>query len=112
MSSIFALPFSQLLQRTSKALRIVQIAIFSQRCALRDSPDNPFLTTPEKHAEDTPSPHGPPKERPTIAYVYRGVECKNPLYSYVQGRPFSPPPESKLPIDHPDYSPAIHRTAK
>ncbi|KAF8816813.1 hypothetical protein BYT27DRAFT_7229831 [Phlegmacium glaucopus] len=95
----------------------------STRRALRDSPDNPFLVTPEKHVDDTPSPsdssanpspHDPLKERPTIAYVFRGVrrECKNPLYNYAQHRPFSPPPESQLPIDHPDYSPAIHCTPK
>ena len=90
----------------------------STRRALRDSPDNPFLVTPENHAEDTPSssdsakpsPHAPLQERPTIAYVFRGVrrECKNPLYDHAQDRPFSPPPESKLAVDHPDYSPAIH----
>jgi len=41
---------------------------------------------------------------------FRGVrrECKNPLYNHAQDRPFSPPPESKLAVDHPDYSPAIH----
>ena len=109
----------------------------STRRALRDSPDNPFLATPENHVDDTPSlgessanpsPHGPLQERPTIAYVLyvsspysifisvlmiffsRGVrrECKNPLYNHAQDRPFSPPPESKLAIDHPDYSPSIH----
>ena len=50
----------------------------SIRRALRDSPDNPFLATPEKLVEDTPSssdssanpsPHGPLHEKPTIAYV-------------------------------------------
>jgi len=90
----------------------------STRRAVRDSPDNPFLVTPENHPEDTPSssgsakpsPHAPLQERPTIAYVFRGVrrECKNPLYNHAQDRPFSPPPESKLDVDHPDYSPAIH----
>ena len=93
------------------------------RRAIRDSPDNPFLATPENQAEDSSgssdssansSPHGPLQERPTIAYVFRGVrrECKNPLYNHAQDRPFSPPPESKLAIDHPDYSPAIHCTPK
>jgi hypothetical protein len=101
----------------------------STRRALRDSPDNPFLATPS-HSDSSadPSPHGPLQERPTIAYVLyvssllqiyitvindllsRGVrrECKNPLYNHAQDRPFSPPPESKLDIDHPDYSPSIH----
>ena len=50
----------------------------STRRALRDSPDNPFLVTPENHVDDTPShsessanpsPHEPLQERPTIAYV-------------------------------------------
>lgn len=90
----------------------------STRRALRDSPDNPFLATPENHVEGTsgssssanPSPHAPFQERPTIAYVFRGVrrECKNPLYNHAEDRPFSPPLESKLPVDHPDYSPDIH----
>jgi hypothetical protein len=93
------------------------------RRAIRDSPDNPFLDTPENQTEDSSSssdssanssPHGPLQERPTIAYVFRGVrrECKNPLYNHAQDRPFSPPPESKLAIDHPNYSPAIHCTPK
>ena len=34
------------------------------------------------------------------------------MYNHAQDRPFSPPPESKLPIDHPDYSPAIHCAPK
>jgi len=91
----------------------------STRRALRDSPDNPFLATPENHADDSessanPSPHEPLQERPTIAYVFRGVrrECRNPLYNHAQDRPFSPPPESKLAIDHPDYSPSIHCAPK
>lgn len=50
----------------------------SPRRPFRDSPDNPFLATPTKHVEDSPSPsessanpspHGPLQERPTIAYV-------------------------------------------
>jgi len=90
----------------------------STRRALRDSPDNPFLDTPKNHDDDTSShsdssanssPHEPLQERPTIGYVFRGVrrEIKNPLYNHAQDRPFSPPPESKLAIDHPDYSPSI-----
>jgi hypothetical protein len=37
---------------------------------------------------------------------------QNPLYNHAENRPYSPPPESKLPIDHPDYSPAINCTPK
>ena len=49
-----------------------------------------------------------------IFFYSRGVrrECKNPLYNHAQDRPFSPPPESKLAVDHPDYSPAMHCTPK
>ena len=36
----------------------------------------------------------------------------NPLYNHAEDRPFSPPPESKLAIDHPDYSPSIHCVPK
>ena len=174
----------------------------STRRAITDSPDNPFLATPEKQVNSSAIP-SPQQERPTIAcalyvsssvyvsilmifwpvmslmksclgndhrqdvpletlqitrslpvlkiksvtliavqilvhnkrglllltscmfhplfqrYILmilfsRGVrrECKNPLYNHAQDRPFSPPPESKLAIDHPDYSPSIHCVPK
>ena len=50
----------------------------STRRAIKDSPDNPFLATPENHDNATPShsdssanpsPHEPLQERPTITYV-------------------------------------------
>ena len=34
------------------------------------------------------------------------------MYNHAQDRPLSPPAESKLPIDHPHYSPAIHCAPK
>ncbi|KAF8884729.1 hypothetical protein CPB84DRAFT_1866835 [Gymnopilus junonius] len=98
--------------------------------AFRDSPDNPFLATPEKHvgggdvsrspsasvtvSSADPSPQTPGVEKPTMTYVFRGVRrvYNNPLYNHAENRPYSPPPASKLPIDHPDFSPAIHCTPK
>ncbi|KAH9478032.1 hypothetical protein JR316_0010268 [Psilocybe cubensis] len=81
---------------------------------LRDSPDNPFLVTPQKQLNSrsaTTSPKTPtPLERPNLTYVFRGVRrvFNNPLFNHQEGRAYSPPPESKLPIDHPDYSPALN----
>ena len=45
----------------------------------------------------------------SFLFFSRGVrrECKNPLYNHAEDRPLSPPPQSKLAIDHPDYSPSI-----
>ncbi|KAF8157197.1 hypothetical protein B0H34DRAFT_658315 [Crassisporium funariophilum] len=97
----------------------------STRRALRDSPDNPFLATPKKNADDSdtaspslssanPSPRTPFQEKPSVTYVFRGVRrtYANPLYNHAQDRPLSPPPGSKLPIEHPDYSPTMHCTPK
>jgi hypothetical protein len=92
----------------------------STKRALRDSPGNPFLDTESENGDDSDGSAGSyvraynRKERPTITYVIRGVqrECKNPLYNHAEGRPFSPPPESKLPIDHPDYSPSVRCSPK
>ncbi|KAF8960407.1 hypothetical protein BDZ97DRAFT_1833447 [Flammula alnicola] len=91
--------------------------------AIRDSPDNPFLATPVKVVEDSdtpsassanPSPHTPNHEKPTVTYVFRGVRrvYQNPLYNHAEDRPYSPPPASKLPIEDPDYSPAVTCTPK
>ncbi|PPQ84804.1 hypothetical protein CVT25_015169 [Psilocybe cyanescens] len=119
----------------------------AQAQALRDSPDNPFIVTPQKHADSaTTTPNDANKtpaqlERPNLTYVLyvflsllssvsscspsfcgiiqtntsastcsRGVRrvFNNPLYNHHAGRAYSPPPESKLPIDDPDYSPAMH----
>ncbi|KDR66625.1 hypothetical protein GALMADRAFT_259146 [Galerina marginata CBS 339.88] len=103
------------------------------KLAFRDSPDNPFLATPQHQLGDdsdalsptrsptasassaNPSPHTPThQEKPTLTYVFRGVRrvYQNPLYNHAEDRPYSPPPASKLPLDHPDYSPAIHCTPK
>ncbi|KAF4616647.1 hypothetical protein D9613_008321 [Agrocybe pediades] len=93
---------------------------------LLDSPDNPFLDTPVKDVEDSatpsasessanPSPHTPGNgERPTMTYVFRGVRrtYQNPMYNPKTKRAYSPPPESRLPMDHPDYSPDINCAPK
>ncbi|KAK7043693.1 hypothetical protein VNI00_008304 [Paramarasmius palmivorus] len=81
---------------------------------LRDSPSNPFLSSPE-------SPSGVDRssrviqgstiydERPTITMVFRGVrkEFPNPHYDHKRGKPKSPDPRSQLPPEHPDYTPDL-----
>ena len=44
----------------------------------------------------------------------RGVKrvYRNPLYNHEEDRPYSPPPASRLPLEHPDYSPALHCAPK
>jgi len=88
----------------------------STRRALRDSPENPFLATPVADSDSPgvtdssadPSPHTPGYDKPFINYVFRGTRrtYQNPHYNHAEGRPLSPPPASKLPIDHADYSPS------
>ena len=43
------------------------------------------------------------------AYNSRGTRrtYQNPHFNHAEGRPLSPTPESKLPIEHPDYSPSL-----
>ncbi|KAG6872552.1 hypothetical protein C0995_008896 [Termitomyces sp. Mi166 len=81
---------------------------------MRDSPNNPFLVSPASVVEDsaspTPSlsPHTPQyQEQPTVTYVFRGVRgtFPNPLYDHERNRPRSPSALSRLPVEHPDYSP-------
>ncbi|EDR10237.1 uncharacterized protein LACBIDRAFT_293531 [Laccaria bicolor S238N-H82] len=81
---------------------------------LRDSPQNPFLASPldavpESDSEESPnqSPKTPYQEKPTVAYVFRGMrrEFHNPLYNPITNRPISPPRGSKLPVEHPAFSP-------
>jgi len=87
------------------------------RGGLKDSPGNPFVDTPddglgraatlspvqeiEKEAKE------PEHERPFITYVFRGARrtYQNPAYDHVRNRPLSPPPNSKLPVEDPLYSP-------
>ncbi|KAI5121438.1 hypothetical protein M0805_006199 [Coniferiporia weirii] len=74
---------------------------------VRDSPNNPFLDddSPVSIAGDPVEPRTPTAqaEKPTIAYVFRGVRATfaNPMFNL--------PPDvherSLLPVEHPDYSP-------
>ncbi|TFK18449.1 hypothetical protein FA15DRAFT_627880 [Coprinopsis marcescibilis] len=82
---------------------------------LRDSPSNPFVVTPlgaedgveslagqnETETEDTVY------DKPTVTYVFRGVKrvYQNPMFDHLKNRPLSPPPNSKLPVDDPLFSP-------
>ncbi|KAG6808233.1 hypothetical protein H0H92_004949 [Tricholoma furcatifolium] len=86
---------------------------------VRDSPNNPFLVSPDAasivadSASPSPSlsPHTPKHhERSTVTYVFRGVKgtFPNPLYNHELDRPLSPSAHSKLPLTHPDYSPEPH----
>ncbi|KAG5716251.1 hypothetical protein E4T56_gene10814 [Termitomyces sp. T112] len=88
---------------------------------MRDSPNNPFLVSPASivgnSASPTPSlsPHTPRhKEQPTVTYVFRGVRgtFPNPLYDHERNRPRSPSARSRLPVEHPDYSPDSHCVPK
>ncbi|KAJ3571126.1 hypothetical protein NP233_g3963 [Leucocoprinus birnbaumii] len=88
---------------------------------ISDSPDNPFYVVPgspspgeesESPRVDSVSPRTPTPahlEKPTVTYVFRGVrrEYQNPLYNHRENRPLSPPPQSLLPIEHPEYSPPV-----
>ncbi|KAF8999061.1 hypothetical protein BDQ17DRAFT_1361255 [Cyathus striatus] len=66
--------------------------------ALRDSPDNPFLDTPQNVPEtDTPNVDA---EKPFITYNLR-----KPILQPRTGRAYSPPPGARLPPDHPDFEP-------
>ncbi|KAF9457680.1 hypothetical protein BDZ94DRAFT_1272600 [Collybia nuda] len=80
------------------------------RYPMRDSPNNPFLEDPNVSAKATPEPRTPQQEKPTVTYVFRGVRgvFPNPLYNHNKDRPLSPSANSRLPIDHPDFSPSTH----
>ncbi|KAL5521551.1 hypothetical protein ACEPAF_2299 [Sanghuangporus sanghuang] len=73
---------------------------------IRDSPNNPFLDdSPASLSGEPVEPRSPtiPAEKPTIAYVFRGVRAKfaNPMYNL----PSEVHERSLLPVEHPDYSP-------
>uniref|UniRef100_A0A0W0FX86 Uncharacterized protein n=1 Tax=Moniliophthora roreri TaxID=221103 RepID=A0A0W0FX86_MONRR len=80
---------------------------------LRDSPNNPFLSSPESPSDAARSGRviqgsTVDDERPTFTMV-RGVrkEFPNPYYDHKNGRPKSPDPRSLLPPEHPDYTPDL-----
>ncbi|KAL0057230.1 hypothetical protein AAF712_016137 [Marasmius tenuissimus] len=90
---------------------------------LRDSPDNPFLSSPESPSGTGPSTatvaEGRGKgavfeEQPFVQMVFRGVRktYPNPYYDHKRGRPKSPDPNSLLPPEHPDYSPDLRGQPK
>ncbi|RXW23980.1 hypothetical protein EST38_g1891 [Candolleomyces aberdarensis] len=86
---------------------------------LRDSPTNPFIATPtgaDSSDQVLESPSAllrgdqsptPVYDKPTVTYVFRGVKrvYQNPMYNHAKSRPLSPPPNSKLPVEHPEFSP-------
>ncbi|KIL64692.1 hypothetical protein M378DRAFT_178654 [Amanita muscaria Koide BX008] len=91
-----------------------RIQMLAEEFPVRDSPNNPFLDSPsggkEKATNVKPkSPRTPPplEEKPTVTYVFRGVRgvYPNPLYNHAKQRALTPPPQSLLPPEHPDYSP-------
>lgn len=78
----------------------------------RDSPHNPFLddkddskplAAPRFRTPEPQLPVTPLEERRTVTYVFRGhrQELLNPLYGY------KPSEQSKLPPEHPDFSPDL-----
>ncbi|KAJ7928803.1 hypothetical protein B0H13DRAFT_965106 [Mycena leptocephala] len=75
----------------------------------RDSPDNPFLASPlgsqdEVLVDDSDSVPSSQEEKPTMAFVFRGVRRSfpNPYYT---ASSTSPNPNSQLPPEHPDFEP-------
>ncbi|KAK7016325.1 hypothetical protein R3P38DRAFT_2994045 [Favolaschia claudopus] len=79
--------------------------------ALRDSPDNPFLASPLGSQDEVVvnESDGSPtlqEEKPTMAFVFRGVRRSfpNPYYDPASTAP-TPTPNSQLPPEHPDFEP-------
>ncbi|KAJ6507918.1 hypothetical protein C8R47DRAFT_1099983 [Mycena vitilis] len=73
----------------------------------RDSPDNPFLVSPlgsqdEAIVNEPDSVPSSQEEKPTMAFVFRGVRRSfpNPYYNST-----GPNPNSQLPPEHPDFEP-------
>ncbi|KAJ7467301.1 hypothetical protein B0H11DRAFT_2197394 [Mycena galericulata] len=82
----------------------------------RDSPDNPFLSSPLGSQyevvvnESEPLPNSQ-EEKPTMAFVFRGVRLSfpNPYYSATSS---CRNPNSDLPPEHPDFEPEEHGVRK
>ncbi|KAJ7762002.1 hypothetical protein DFH07DRAFT_957009 [Mycena maculata] len=76
----------------------------------RDSPDNPFLASPlgsqdevvVNESECVPSLQD---EKPTMAFVFRGVRRSFPNPYYNGSSSTDPNPNSQLPPEHPDFEP-------
>lgn len=84
------------------------------RAALKDSPGNPFLETPDDGTSASAKSLSPVREetepvyeKPFVTYVFRGVRrtYQNPMYDHARNRAITPPPNSKLPVEDPLYSP-------
>ncbi|KAJ7443747.1 hypothetical protein B0H11DRAFT_1903848 [Mycena galericulata] len=94
MSSPVSSPRTPLLERRD--------SVFSIR---RDSPENPFLASPSGSDDDEVfnAVSGSQVEKPTIAFVFRGVRlsCLNPYYNASAANP-----NSQLPPEHPEFEPA------
>ncbi|KAJ7836409.1 hypothetical protein B0H14DRAFT_3870851 [Mycena olivaceomarginata] len=72
---------------------------------LRDSPDNPFLASPlGSQDEVVVNESSLLEEKPTMAFVFRGVRRSFPNPYYNASRT-SPNPNSQLPPEHPDFEP-------
>ncbi|KAJ7364344.1 hypothetical protein DFH08DRAFT_660635, partial [Mycena albidolilacea] len=75
---------------------------------LRDSPDNPFLASPlgpqDEVVVNESSSDALQEEKPTMAFVFRGVRRSFPNPYYNPSRT-SPNPNSQLPPEHPDFEP-------
>ncbi|KAF5324372.1 hypothetical protein D9619_011350 [Psilocybe cf. subviscida] len=89
-----------------------------------DSPENPFLDTPQGDDEivesppdssANPSPRTPDRaEKPIVYMVFRGMRKAYPnrLYDHKNNRPLLPPEQSKLDINDPEYEPSEFCTPK
>nr|GAT57581.1 predicted protein [Mycena chlorophos] len=77
----------------------------------RDSPENPFLAAPIASNKDDIVVTSEPvvrEEKPTVAFVFRGVRrtFPNPYFGA------APNPNSQLPPEHPDYEPDERAVSK
>ncbi|KAJ7927360.1 hypothetical protein B0H13DRAFT_2555887 [Mycena leptocephala] len=72
----------------------------------RDSPDNPFLVSPLGSQDETVVNSVPSsqEEKPTMAFVFRGIRRSFPN-PYYKASSSGPNPNSQLPPEHPDFEP-------
>ncbi|KAF7374641.1 hypothetical protein MSAN_00349000 [Mycena sanguinolenta] len=75
----------------------------------RDSPNNPFLASPlgsqdEVFINESDSALSSQQEKPTMAFVFRGVRRSFPN-PYYNASGSGPNPKSQLPPEHPDFEP-------
>ncbi|KAK7463573.1 hypothetical protein VKT23_006919 [Stygiomarasmius scandens] len=88
-------------------------AQISKGAFMRDSPNNPFLSSPvdddELDVAQSASPSPSQRERETMTFVFRGVKktFPNPYYDREKKRAKSPDPRSLLPPEHEDYTPDL-----